>query len=80
MNPQNNVDNSSQVGYNEGTNVENEFVDLVAMPPLNDLECQHETLVPEPEDTIGDAVYHGCTNPKCGRGWYIRPDANKNLS
>ena len=72
MNPNNVVDNTADSGYNVGNDLD-EYVDLVAMPPLNDLECKHETLVADPEDTIGDAVYHGCTNPKCGRGWYIRP-------
>lgn len=40
--------------------------------PINDTECTHETLIPDPEDTIGDAVYHGCANYKCGRGWYLK--------
>lgn len=72
MNPNNPVDNVSGIGYNVANDL-NEFVDLVAMPPLNDTECKHETLIPDPDDTIGDAVYHGCSNYKCGVGFYIRP-------
>jgi hypothetical protein len=45
--------------------------------PINDPECRHETLVPDPDDTIGDAIYHGCANPKCGRGFYLK---NKNIT
>jgi len=70
------------IGYNDTQlNDENEVViDLSVIPPLNDQECRHETLVADPEDTIGDAVYHGCQNPKCGIGFYIRPNANKNIT
>lgn len=70
------VDNSSDIGYNEDNNDEHEVViDLSVAEPLNDQECTHTTLIAEPDDTIGDAVYHGCANPQCGRGWYIRPNA-----
>lgn len=70
------LDIGAKNGYNVAKDDLNEFVDLVAMPPINDTECRHETLVAEPEDTIGDAVYHGCVNPKCGVGFYIRPHVN----
>lgn len=67
------VDNSDQISYN-GLNDENvEVVKMDEQKPINDTECKHETLIPDPEDTIGDAVYHGCANYKCGRGWYITP-------
>lgn len=45
--------------------------------PLNDSSCTHDNLIPDPTDTIGDAVYHGCQNRKCGMGFYIQ---NKNFS
>jgi hypothetical protein len=72
-NSNNSVDNSNQVGYNV-TNDENvEIVKMDEQRPINDTDCRHETLVPDPEDTIGDAVYHGCINRKCGVGFYIQP-------
>lgn len=74
------VDNSNDIGYNVDNDDNEIVVDLSARPPLNDTECTHDVLVPDPEDTIGDAVYYGCQNPKCGRGWYIRQDANKNIT
>lgn len=79
MKPNKVVDNSSTVGYNEGNDLD-EIIDLSGVPPINDVECKHETVVADPTDTIGDAVYYGCQNPKCGRGWYIRPNANKNIT
>jgi len=66
------VDFSDNVGYNTNNNDEN--VTIVKMDEqhhINDPECTHEVLVPDPDDTIGNATYHGCANPKCGRGWYI---------
>jgi len=74
MDQNKNVDKSSETSYNVG-NEKDEIIDLSGVPPINDIECQHETLVPDPTDTIGEAIYHGCSNPKCGRGWYIRPNA-----
>lgn len=41
--------------------------------PVNDTGCKHETLIPDPDDRIGDAIYHGCANYKCGLGFYIQP-------
>lgn len=67
------VDNSTDIGYNVNNDDNEVVVDLSAIPPLNDVECPHTTIVVDPEDTIGNAVYHGCQNPKCGRGWYIHP-------
>lgn len=70
---ENSVDNADQISYN-GLNDDNvEIVKMDEQKPINDTECTHERLVPDPEDTIGDAVYHGCANYKCGRGWYITP-------
>lgn len=80
--PDNNVDSQNDLGYN--TNQDDEYAAIAGIDqhtqivrmdeqkPIHDTECKHETLVPNPDDTIGDAVYHGCSNPKCGRGWYIR--------
>lgn len=68
------VDISGDLGYNEATlNDDNAFVvKLDEQAPLNDTECKHESLVPDPDDTIGEAVYHGCANKRCGLGFYIR--------
>lgn len=76
---ENPVDFSEQVGYNDNKDDEYVLVDMSQAEPLNDLECKHETLVPDPNDKIGDAIYHGCQNPKCGRGWYIRHE-DKNIT
>jgi hypothetical protein len=74
MDSNNNVDNSSQLGYNDITNDGHEIVvDTVNIPPINDVTCEHTELIPDFEDTIGDAVYYGCKNQKCGLGWYVRP-------
>jgi hypothetical protein len=79
----NSVDSQTPLGYNKDNNDEyariagidqhTEIVKMDEQKPINDTECRHETLVPEPDDTIGDAVYHGCVNPKCGVGFYIQP-------
>lgn len=79
----NNVDSQSNIGYNKGNDDDyaaiagidqhTQVVNMDIQKPIHDTECKHETLVPAPDDTIGDAVYHGCANVKCGRGWYIRP-------
>lgn len=75
MKPNKVVDNQNNIGYNEGNDDQDEIIDLSGVPPINDTECKHETLIPNPEDKIGDAIYYGCSNPKCGRGWYIRTNA-----
>lgn len=70
---ENSVDIPDQISYN-GLNDENvEVVKMDEQKPINDTECRHETLIPDPTDTIGDAVYHGCANYKCGVGFYINP-------
>jgi hypothetical protein len=69
----NSVDNSTHIGYNGGNDENVEVVKMDEQKPINDTECRHETLVPDPKDTIGDAVYHGCANHKCGVGFYITP-------
>jgi hypothetical protein len=66
------------LGYNEDTNDEHVVVKMDEQRPLNDTECKHETLIPDPDDTIGEAVYHGCSNYKCGVGFYI--PLNKNIT
>ena len=68
---ENSVDNSNDIGYNVPNDENVEVVKMDEQAPINDTECKHETLIPDPTDMIGDAVYHGCANPKCGRGWYI---------
>ena len=72
---ENPLDFQTDKGYNVDNNDGNELIDMSEATPLNDLECTHETLVPDPDDKIGDAIYYGCQNPKCGRGWYIRTHA-----
>ncbi|UOF78010.1 hypothetical protein [Caudoviricetes sp.] len=49
-----------------------QIVKMDEQKPVNDTKCQHETLVPDPDDRIGDAIYYGCANQKCGRGFYLR--------
>ena len=56
------------------------IVKMDEQKPLNDTKCKHETLVSHPTDTIGDAVFHGCANKKCGVGFYIHPTENKKLT
>lgn len=71
---ENSVDRSTAIGYNVDNN--EEYVEVVKMDeqkPINDTECRHETLVPDPQDTIGESIYHGCANRKCGVGFYIAP-------
>jgi len=79
---ENSVDFSNNIGYN-GLNDENvEVVKMDEQKPINDTECRHEFLIPDPKDTLGDAVYHGCANHKCGVGFYIHKDdpRNKNIT
>lgn len=76
-------DNSQPIGYNDSNDLyaavaENyltrpHVIKMDEQAPVNDIGCKHEVLIPNPDDTIGDAVYHGCTNYKCGIGFYIRP-------
>lgn len=65
-----------EVVYNS-TRLDESNVEVVKMDeqrPINDTECKHETLIPDPEDSLeSGAIYHGCANNKCGRGWYILP-------
>lgn len=81
----NNVDSQSSLGYNTSNDIDElaaiagvpEHTQVVRMDeqkPVNDTECKHNILIPDPDDTIGDAVYHGCSNYKCGVGFYIRPN------
>lgn len=65
------VDKSNEISYNK-SNDAYEYIDVTDVPPINDTECTHEKLIVDPTDTLGDAVYHGCANPKCGRGWYVQ--------
>lgn len=70
-----NLDNTLDLGYND-SNDENVVVKMDEQRPIHDIECKHETLVPDPEDTLGEAVYHGCANNKCGIGFYILKHKN----
>lgn len=67
------LDNSQEVGYNSlNDDLYVEVVKMDEQSPINDTECQHPTLIPDPEDKLDNgSVYHGCANPKCGLGWYI---------
>lgn len=90
MMPNNNVDLSGGVGYNEGNDIYDAVADHYLNQPhvvkmdeqkaINDTDCRHETLVADPTDTIGEAIYHACANNKCGVGFYIHPTENKKLT
>jgi hypothetical protein len=83
MNPDNVVDNAHGLSYNEPNDLydrvaENilsqpQVVKMDEQKPLNDTNCKHETLVADPDDKIGDAIFHSCSNHKCGVGFYIQP-------
>ena len=85
MESNNFVDNASGLSYNSSNDVYDAVVDHYLNQPVivkmdeqksvNDTSCRHEELVADPDDTIGEAIYHGCTNRKCGVGFYIRPNA-----
>lgn len=87
---ENNVDNAHGLSYNEGNDIydavaehylnQPHIVKMDEQKPLNDTQCRHETLVPDPDDKIGDAVFHACANHKCGVGFYIHPTKNKKLT
>lgn len=84
MNPQNNsLDATSGMGYNTSNNdiyeavvdqllLQPQVVKMDEQKPVNDVTCRHETLVPDENDRIGNAVMHMCANPKCGVGFYIK--------
>lgn len=78
MTENNTVDFSSKLGYNvDNTDESYEVIKMDEHAPINDIECRHETLIPDPADTMGKAIYHGCANKKCGVGFYIQ---NKNIT
>lgn len=75
------LDVSQGMGYNVGNELYEAVADnILSRPQIIKLEeqkplyerCNHEQLVANPDDVIGDAIYHGCSNPKCGVGFYIR--------
>lgn len=75
MSPQeNNVDIPDGMVYNDTQNNDDSMivVKVDEQPTLNDPQCKHDQLKPDYGDTLGDAVYHGCVNPKCGVGFYLR--------
>lgn len=78
-NNQNDVDITPEMVYNSSEHDVNEvhIIKMDEQKPINDTTCRHETLIPDPDDTIGEAIYHGCANRKCGVGFYIRPDMKK---
>lgn len=75
-------DTGNALGYNgdrnedyaaiAGIDQHTQIVNMDHQKPIHDNKCRHKTLIPDPEDTIGDAVYHGCANVKCGVGFYIK--------
>jgi len=69
---QNGVDISKEMLYNVANDENVEIVKMDEHAPINDTECRHENLIPDPDDTIGDAMYHGCSNRLCGVGFYIK--------
>lgn len=77
---ENNVDKSSEIRYNDTNDLNDFVVKMDEQRPVNDTECKHDTLIPDPTDSIGTAVYHGCANYKCGVGFYIQPAKNKNIT
>lgn len=72
-NSNNTVDNANEISYNGYNENDVVIVKMDEQRSINDTDCRHETLVPNQKDTIGDAVYHGCSNHKCGVGFYIQP-------
>lgn len=71
-NSNNNVDISSQMGYNVDTNDDSMIVvKMDEQKAIHDTACMHDQLQPDYDDTIGGAIYHGCLNPQCGVGFYI---------
>lgn len=80
----NSVDSQRNIGYNNNNDDEyaaiagisnhEQVVDLSKQTPIHDTECRHETLIPNPKDTLEGAVYHGCANDKCPVGFYIQPN------
>lgn len=73
MDQNNTLDATDKIGYTSNNDANEFVVKMDEQRPLNDIECKHETLIPDPDDTIGDAVYHGCSNKNCGVGFYIQP-------
>ena len=91
MNGNNPVDNGQGLSYNVNQDAINEavvehylnqphVVKMDEQKPINDTDCRHETLVADPTDTIGEAIFHACANKKCGVGFYIHPTENKKLT
>ena len=72
MEQNNFVDNSDEIRYNSTQDDEYEVVRLDSKEPLNDVNCQHENLIADEDDVLGDAVMHMCANPRCGVGFYVR--------
>lgn len=65
--------------YNKDQDDSNVVVKMDEQVPVNDTSCTHPELVPDPDDSIGDAVMHMCANPKCGVGFYLKP-TDKNIT
>lgn len=68
---ENSVDATDKIVYDTHNDVNDFVVKMDEQRPINDLECKHETLIPDETDTLGEAVYHGCSNLSCGIGFYI---------
>ena len=68
----NNVDNSGEMMYNVGNDDNMMVVKLDEQVPLGDPDCKHVQLIADPSDRLGKAIYHGCSNPRCDVGFYLR--------
>lgn len=72
MDQNNPVDFSREIGYNEPNVIDEVVIKMDEQIPVNDTSCRHENLIPDKDDVLGGAVYHGCANLKCGVGFYIK--------
>lgn len=68
----NSVDNKADMRYNDSNDENMIVVKMDEQKAIHDTTCKHDQLQPDYDDTIGDAVYHGCINPTCGVGFYIK--------
>lgn len=72
MDTQKTVDTQPKIGYNSISDDNMIVVKMDEQVPIHDTSCRHPKLIADPDDTLGDAIYHGCANQKCGVGFYIK--------
>lgn len=73
MQGDNTFDIQDTIGYNSNQDDVNDFVvKMDEQAPVNDISCEHKEMIPNPDDRIGNAIYYGCANQKCGRGFYLQ--------